>query len=312
MLTIIDSLGTAVDFGIGAIIGIAVATLAITAVFYVLRSLGLYVMAKKQHYKNAYIAWIPLAWIYIAGKLCKANNVFGFKIKNFTVFLTVFFIISEVITLTFSLMQYIPLAGYLLECSAQGKTALIGYSMSEQFMFNPEFYSPYQLMNGVYLGNDFTFRFSAGIIRALNIINIFSLIIDIFNMVLLFTMYFHLFRTYWPQHYFSAFIFSIFGLFPAFVFALRKKDPVNYEEYVKARYGDYMARRNQYYNDPYMNGGNNPNNTYNNGTQNNGANSDPFSEFGASNNNQNGEPFGEYNQGNQDPFSEFDKKDGDK
>jgi len=308
MLTVVDGVGTAVDFGLGAIFAVVGVALAITALFYVLRSIGLYVMAKRQNLKYAYIAWIPFAWVFIAGKLSKTANIFGFRIKNFALFLTIFFSVSQGISLIFMLVQYVPLAGYLLQCASRGETALIGYAMSDQIVFKPEYYNQYQLMSGVYVGTNFTFTYAPWIIKTLQIMNIVTLVVDIVYMVLLYTMYFNLFRTYWPQHYFSAFLFSIFGLFPIFVFAFRKKDPINYEEFVKARYGDYMARRGQYYNDPFMDGQGGQNG-YN---EPNSRNQDPFGEFENSKSQSNSEPFSEYDKKEQDPFEEFSKKDGDK
>ena len=302
MITVVDGLGNCIDLSAALVWSVLGVALALTLAFYALRSIGLFVMAKKKNLKCAYLAWIPFAWIYVAGKLCGANRIFGFRVKNFTLILTIVFCIAEVITLTTTLMAYIPLAGYVLQ---GGDSAQIFYSISSQYAPIESNFTKYEFIAGLYL-RDFTFAYGEVVIKLLAILNVISMVIEIFYLVFLFTMYFHLFRTYWPQHYFSAFIFSFFGLFPVFVFALRNKKPVNYEEFIKARYGDYARRNNPYYNDPFLHGPNGQN-----GGQNH-ENTNPFSEFDGGKRD-NGEPFSEFDNKNSEPFSEFDdKNNGDK
>lgn len=302
MITFVDSLGNHIDISATLVWSILGVILALTLAFYALRSIGLFVMAKKKNLKHAYLAWIPFAWIYVAGKLCGANRVFGFKIKNFTLVLTIIFCVAEVITLATTLMAYVPLAGYVLQ---GGENAQIIYSMSPKIPPLEPNFTKYEFISGLYLKN-FTFNYAEGVIRLIAVLNIISMVIEIFYLVFLFTMYFNLFRTYWPQHYFSAFIFSFFGLFPIFVFALRNKKPVNYEEFIKARYGDYVRNSNPYYNDPFLHGPNGQN-----GGQNH-ENTNPFSEFDGGKT-ESGEPFSEFDSKNSEPFSEFDdKNNGDK
>ena len=53
----------------GAVIAITVIALAVLLAFYALRSIGIYVIAKKQEQKHAFLAFVPFAWLYIVCKL---------------------------------------------------------------------------------------------------------------------------------------------------------------------------------------------------------------------------------------------------
>jgi hypothetical protein len=100
-------------------------------------------------------------------------------------------------------------------------------------------------------------------------------------------IYIYLFRKYWPRHFLLGVVLSVLidPAFPIIIFCLRKKEPMTYEEYLRS-----VGVR--VYNPRGVNNG------ANNGERNsyNPTESSPFEEF-------------EGNKNNDEPFSEFDKKD---
>ncbi len=49
---------------------------------YVLAALGLYTMAQNRQLENAWVAWIPVAQLYILGKLIRTLNIGGYEIPQ--------------------------------------------------------------------------------------------------------------------------------------------------------------------------------------------------------------------------------------
>ena len=62
---------------------------AITLAFYLLRSFGLYALAKRQEIKCAWIAFIPFAWFYVACKLVGESRFFNKPIAKLAIFFTI-------------------------------------------------------------------------------------------------------------------------------------------------------------------------------------------------------------------------------
>ena len=87
-------------------------------------------------------------------------------------------------------------------------------------------------------------------------------------------------------------LLSIFlGLFPIFMFAIRKKSAVNWADYMRSRYGAYGNPYGNPYNNPYNGGGNSAENAQT-----------PFEDFEKKKE----EPFKDFEDKNkQDPFDEF-------
>jgi hypothetical protein len=127
--------------------------------------------------------------------------------------------------------------------------------------------------------------------------SIASTFTDLATIIIEVTLYINLFKRFWPKHFVLASILSIFvGLFAPLVFAIRKKDPVNYIDYLRSRYSYYP------YGMPYGN------NQYG-GPQNRGENGPvhrpdvpdyPFEEFAERGDVDPGEPFGEFSQNDKD------------
>ena len=75
--------------------------------FYVIFSLGLYTMAVNRGIANPWLAWVPIADLYIIALILKSLNVFGFEIPMFTV-------AYPVAAVVVGLLNRVPLIGGLL------------------------------------------------------------------------------------------------------------------------------------------------------------------------------------------------------
>lgn len=65
--------------GIGlAILGLSV----ICVVLYILKSIGLYKMAKNENDKTAFLAFVPYGCFYVLGKIVGKTKIFGIEIDN--------------------------------------------------------------------------------------------------------------------------------------------------------------------------------------------------------------------------------------
>lgn len=237
----------------------AMISLAIIITFYVLRSIGLYTLAKKNKLKNPYLAIIPFVWIYIAGQLSKTKVFFGRKVKHFSLFAVIFMSSVSLITLIVNVVVYFPLVGFYL----QGGQIFI--SLSTKGI--PTGTVEYQFLTGV-----FTLDFINPYIelvwldKVLSLMIIVSDIASLIGILIMVTLYSNLFRRFWPQHSFLGTLLSIFGIFAPVIFAVRKREPVNFEQYIKNRYYGM-------YGNPNMN---NPNNYYDGNSKNYSENKDPF------------------------------------
>ncbi|MBO5068176.1 MAG: hypothetical protein J6C62_07240 [Clostridia bacterium] len=265
--------------------------LGVMLAFYVLRSIGVYVLAKRQGIKCKVLAWIPCLWFYVVCKLVGKSRFFGKPIENLALLFVIIFSLSQLFGFVQSFLVNFPLVGNFL----QGREILFaqsGLDLEAQGFF--------EYSSGMYVTNDFVNPYGMGGIQTVNlilsIIGYVSMFVDLAEIVITISVYFALFRKFWPQHHVLASLLTIFlGLFAPFVFVIRKKEPVNYMEYLRSRY-NYNP-----YSNPYGNPYNNPNsynNPYNNGQSAPKRPEHPFSEFAEKD---------EVDPGN--PFSEFSDKD---
>ena len=268
----------------------AIIRIAIFVAFYVLRAIGLYTLAKRQNQKFAYLAWIPCVWIFVAVKLIKKVRIFNYPLEKLALWFCIGFSISQILTLISTFIVYFPLVGNFL----MGRDIVI--ASSEGYLMQG--YSEWT--SGIFVGPDFVNPYGEShnfFVSLLNVISYISIPFDLINTVVVIIVYINLFKCYWPQHYILAAILSVIGLFGPFVFVIRKKDPVDYMDYVRSRYN--------YYNYPYGNpyggaprGGNPYGNQYGNP---NGQYSSPrppetpFEEFADKGEVDPGDPFDEFN-----------------
>ncbi|WP_341875882.1 hypothetical protein [Defluviitalea saccharophila] len=80
--------------GLGIAAGVIFILLVIGLIFYILKSIGLFGMAKKAGIQNAWLAWIPVGDQYITGKLVGKINLFNNEINNLEIILPIVNIIT--------------------------------------------------------------------------------------------------------------------------------------------------------------------------------------------------------------------------
>ena len=281
-------------------------SLAAVLVFYVLRSIGLYVLAKRQKVNHAFLAWIPCVWMYTACKLIGNVKVFGRPFAKLALIFCIIFSVAEVLTIVYEALVYFPLVGNFL---AGREICFAPYITQEdtEFLAN---YSKFATNSDIYVTDAFVNPYGVGIItvnKILSVISILSMIVDLAKTVIIIMVYINLFRKFWPQHYVLASILSIFGLFAPFAFVIRKKEPISYIDYLRSRY-NYNPYGNPY--GPYgPQGGPYGGNPYGNPYAQPKAPEHPFEEFADKGEVDPGDPFSDFNsKKDDDPFSDFDKK----
>ena len=297
MIGTLSSQGRAV-MDIGWFWGIFSIIIVAVIAFYVLRSVGIYMLAKRQGLKYLYLAWIPFAWIYLAGKLAGDVSFFGVRFKGFAIVLTVVFCVTELITLTTTFLYNFPLLGYLL---SGGEIYVSAGELNDLTSFAQTLgLKGYWGSTSIFVGNNFVFPYAnvAAVTQAINALNIIEYVLSFANVVLTVFLYSALFKKYLPRHHLVATIFSAFGLFAPFIFAVRNNSPMNYAEYVRNRYANMYGN---VYNQP--NGMGNQNHNANNEMKNT-----PFEDFADKQSSNSSEPFEEFSDKKDSPFEEFDDK----
>ena len=288
--------GTPYEVTLSTILMIMIPTLVVSLAFYVLRSIGIFMLAKKSSKglaKIAYLAWIPFAWVYLACSLVGDMVIFGKPVKKFALIMVILFSVAGLFTFVYYFIQFFPLVGYYLTGEAtimfvdtleHGMSGYLTYQFDEFILVGSNFQSPYT--NLLLVG------------RIWSIIGLVSSLLDIVVEVGFIFFYIALFKKYWPKRFILATIWSIFGLFPIFAFVIRKNKETSYQEYVKENYERKYGSGNPF--NPYQNyGQGGPQNPYYN-NQNPRPPETPFSDFA------------EKGDLDQEPFPEFkdnDKKD---
>ena len=248
---------------------------AISLALYLLRSIGLFVLARKNDVSLPFLAFIPGVWMFTACKIIGKTRFFGMTFEKIALIAAIVFSLSVYLSFAFNVLSYFPYIGYFF---SGGSVNLANDNGAFVIITGGDFVNPF--------GTDFVkffLRISSAVSYLLSIAEIFITI----------TVYLNLFKKFWPEHYIIASVLSFFGLFPIFVFIIRNRKPVDYMEYVRSRY--YGAGYSPYGNG---NGGNGYGNANNQGNYQNGNNSgdtdkDPFGEFS----NRPEDPFGEFSEG---------------
>lgn len=282
----------------GYIIAYGVIIALVTLAFYLLRSIGLFCLARRHSVKHAFLAWIPFVWVFTACKLIGNVKIFGKPFEKLAIWFCLIFVVSEVLMVVYEFFVYFPLVGnflfnpdaqIVLSDSAASIAGLEKYVFSSGIYVNAQsgFVYPYEAIGGNY-----------AVVRMLNVIAIISPIFDLAATVVIILVYVNLFKRYWPQHHMLAAILSIFGLFAPFAFAIRKKDPINYLDYLRSRYNyNPYGYGNPYggYGNPYGSPFGNPYGGNNGQPQGPKAPDHPFEEFAEKGEIDPGEPFEEFN-----------------
>jgi hypothetical protein len=282
-IQIIDMSGMGTYFNPTTFIIVVCVSIAFAIALYVLRSIGLYVMAKKQELKHKTLAFVPILWVYVMAKLIGKVFILGKERKGFAITITVIFTIFELLSLTSSFLAYFPLVGYYLS----GGEIVINLA-EEGAIFGR--LVEYPLIGGIYvqpLGTGVGLEMPyANVLAVSRVIYIFDIIAELLSIAYLFAsifIYINLFRKYWPRHFILALVLSIL-IDPAFailVFCLRKREPMSYEEYLRSIgvriYNPYVDGQNVNGNPPRENS--NANNPFEDFPEEKTTHEEPFSEF---------------------------------
>lgn len=280
--TFIDLNGAQAEIKLSVILIVLLSSLIIPIVFYLLRSFGVYKLAKNNGAKKAFMAFIPFVWVYPASQVVGNVRIFSKKINRFPIVMLWTFLTFGVLSTAISVLNYIPLIGYCF----QGGNVLL--SSSAEFFPLGTYY--YDFSGLLVCAPNLLMPYSEVFIGALNVISTVLGIAELVILVLEISLYLNIFKCFLPRHYLIATIFSILGLFGPFVFAVRKNEKFDYDEYIRKIYANrYNNPYGNPYNDPYNNPYNNPyggNANYQNGKQ-----DSPFDEF----NDKGDSPFDEFN-----------------
>ncbi|MCX7708596.1 MAG: hypothetical protein N2484_01975 [Clostridia bacterium] len=98
-------------------------------VAYVLMALGLYTMAKNRGIENPWLAWIPIANLYILAKLIGTLSIGGWQVPNLEMFLP---LATVVVVFT----SWIPVLGFLISIA---NVVLLAFALHKLYkMYRPE------------------------------------------------------------------------------------------------------------------------------------------------------------------------------
>ena len=228
---------------LGWLIVSLIITIAIPVTFYLLRSIGIYKLAKSHNVKHAFMAWIPFAWVYPLCLLVKEFTFFGYPYGKLALAFCVIFCVYGGLSLVHKILAYLPLVGYFLQggavyISTSLKTVTSVVSNAEAFWIEG---------SGIYLVNvQYPYGNLDLMVDILNRVNDVMSILDLVQIIVLINLYIVLFRKFWPQHYILAAVLSAFGLFDIFVFVIRNRKAMSFEEYVRSRNAGYQSSYNTY------------------------------------------------------------------
>ena len=239
---------------------------------FILQGIGLYKMAKKRGLKQKWFAFLPFLNIYYLGKLTGDCLVFGHKIKRAGLCVMISQIASAVVMSAYLVLKTILHVTYgeYIEITTQG------YYATYEWVGLP---SQGEWLRRILLLLDG----SGGMIGILQIVEV---VYKLFLLILLINF----FHKYAPR---QAIIFSLIScLAPEaryiFIFVLRNRQAINYEEYLRKEREEF-ARRQSQNGRPY--GPYGPYGPYTGGPSSYGQGEkketsappeDPFAEFGSS------------------------------
>ncbi len=266
---VINTLGndaTLMELSVFGIVISAIVMLAVPIAVYLLRSIGIYKLAKNHGIDKAFLAWIPFAWVYPLCILVKEFLFFGTPYGKIALPICIIFCVYGGLSAIYDFMVYLPLIRYFFlggEIYLSSSATAVASVTSEAQSF--------WLEGTIIYGKNIQYYGSNLVYKLLNKINLIMSLLDLVKVIVLINLYIVLFRKFWPKHYIVAAVMSAFGLFPIFVFVIRNKVAMSFEQYVNS-----MKT-------------NSSNNTYRETSEpKRSKKDDPFSEFG-----------------DDDPFSDF-------
>ena len=203
--------------------------------------------------------------------------------------------LSQILTVVYNFLVYFPLAGNFLV----GNEIIICNDYQAAASGLVEFWVPGE---GIWYREGFfkyPYQDLYKMVKLLDVLSWISLPLDLMCIVIEITLLLNLFKKYWPERFVLAFIMSIFfGLTGIFIFIIRKKDPINYNDFLRSRYQAY-GPYGYYYGPrpPHGPYGQNPN-------ANRPVDKGPFEDYANPNERTPEEPFSAYNNDKKDKDGE--------
>ncbi len=249
MLTIIAPDGQQASVSPALIWVLVSLAIAVIGAFYALRSVGLYTMAKKRELKHAFIAFIPLVWVYTACKLIGKVRIFGSTFEKLAILFCVIFSLAEVVSFFYELIIYYPVIGNFL---VGNELVIVTVTDSDLAAAYTSGLKTIWGNFGVYGGVSYVDPYPAmgiypEVLRPLlTTFQYASMILDLASIIIMISIYINLFRKYYPKHFILFAILSWMGIFAPLVFAVRNRQAVNYQDYLRERYNAWYANANPY------------------------------------------------------------------
>ncbi|MGN1076975.1 MAG: hypothetical protein ACI4ST_00510 [Candidatus Gallimonas sp.] len=262
-----NSLGTYREYLVYIIICCAVAG-ALYLVSLVFGGIGLRKMAKNAGIKRSFLAFLPFANTYFAGKVAGEANFFGQKMKRAGLYA----MLAEILYVAINALGIV--IGAFLANPAYYREVETVYG--EKWKLMTELVPPqyrWMIMGSIWC-------------------EVLGYLAEIILIVFLFVVYIALYRKYYARSPMLMAFLSAFLPCRGFVlFAVRNNTPVDYNAFMKRRMEDAMRQQREYF------GGSNPQNgSYGGGSYDDGS---PFSDFGGD------RPADDAGSTDDNPFSEF-------
>lgn len=250
------------------------------AILFLLQAFGLYYMAKKQNISKRYLAFIPFANTWYMSKLAGKCTFFGRKMKNAGIYALVAQILCVLVcSLTIAVEIYLNV-NCLEYIKVETTTDALGIMDTKYHWIGSKGFSSVLFI----LHRDY-----------------FPYITPIFTFaynVFMFIVASALIRKYAPKYHFFISLLAFIEPLSRYIiiFVLKKKQPVDYDDWMRRRRADFIYRQQQAnpYNNPYgpaQNGQNGQNGQNAQGASQNtqSAPSDPFEEFSSNPSNTSGQ-----------------------
>ena len=282
-----------------ALIVAVIIMLSLPITFYVLRTIGVYKLSKRAKLKTAFMAFLPLVWIYPAIMLVKETRLFRSTLGKWAIVFVIVFSLANIITFTNQFLMYFPLVGnYFMgrEICLVASEAGIAELMEMGFTEYVEGSGIWINLAETAVNGRFIYPFDIYKVNTwLSISNMLTMVLDFALLLIQLVVFFNIFRKYWPQHFILAAVLSVMGLFGVFVFAIRKKQPINYMDYVRSRYANYYGPNGPYGSyGPYGQGPSGPYGYYGGGQTPPNRPAEPFEEYQDPKDKKPEEPFSDF------------------
>ena len=263
--------------------------------FFALEGVALFTIAKRNGFKNKWMAFVPFLNTYYIGVLSEKNRTFGTKTKYVSLALAIVELIGVALGIAYSVAVIQLFATPYIKAVPEPFYNTAGEIVGSLFVGKYEVENlPSSLNWAWWLFNAYNGYFSS-------IINLVFIVLSVFVLSAFF-------RTYSPRNYMIFTIFSVLLPIKAiFMICLKNNKATNYVEYMREMqkrqydaYQQYMRNNGGYNNGGYNNGygGGYNNGGYGAGQGQAGKPEDPFGGLGE-------QPENKSNPSDDDPFGDL-------